>query len=164
MIIWISIHFLNVKLNYTSYFHSTWLIAMWFSQTDTANLMCKPQQLNMYKCLPFIISVRISLEKWVNGGGGGGSFWGGIFCTVNSLCNFSKDFFGKMSQWGGKILQFKKKLSFEIKKDWNLFCFFCQISSKVSLGLRCWMQLLLLKCSFYGNLRVKNPRGKFEKN
>ena len=51
--------------------------------------------------------------------GGGGSFWGGKFCTVNSLCNFSKDFFGKMSQWGGgvvcwggeKFYSSKKKLS-----------------------------------------------------
>ena len=30
------------------------------------------------------------------------SFWE-EFCTVNSLCNFSKDFFGKESQGGGGI-------------------------------------------------------------
>ena len=50
------------------------------------------------------------------------SFWE-EFCTVNSLCNFSKDFFGKESQGGGgieirdfwgekpmKILQLKKRI------------------------------------------------------
>ena len=52
--------------------------------------------------------------------GGGGSFWGGEFCTVHSFCNFSKKFLGKMSQKGVEI-QEKSTVG---KKNCQLFDFF----------------------------------------